>query len=187
LKSRLRESANLSMQMISPNVRKGYRSPFEPVTFWQTQLVSLIVGWIPAVVLGVVLGFWASTLGAREHFPDLVLRGVIFALPPVLLALWIPRGWFIPAFLYAMTFRYGYAYWDDFGHALSVFRPYSLAEKAQYEAMIKARNLELQCFLIATALAALVAPKIRALGFFKSIAAEVDEYERMKGPKRRGE
>jgi hypothetical protein len=168
----------------------------QPYSFGRLQWEVFIAAWLPTLVLGFFMGKWMSEFGTREHLSSLILRGVIFAVPLVLLAANFARGWFVPAVLYLLSFRVGYQIGEDSVFATSaffgsIFGKDISADTRKYSALVWAREVEMDCFMVAGALAswlaAKLAPKLRMPVFFKSIADEVDDYERMKRLKRHGE
>lgn len=89
------------------------------VSFGQLQWVALVVGWIPALLFGYVVGLWTSQIGSPANVVSLIERGFYFAIPPLLLARLTPRAWIIPAILYGLSFHCGYTQKDQFVYALT--------------------------------------------------------------------
>ena len=63
---------------------------------------------------------FAADIGSPRDLGSVLLRGLVCALPVMLLALLSPRLWWLPALVYGYGFHSGYTYLDGLGAAIMV-------------------------------------------------------------------
>ena len=74
----------------------------------ERQIVALIVGGIPAFVIGYVFGLYGYDIGGHKaDLAAVLLRGGYCAVIPVIVAGLAPRSWLLPSLAYLAGFSFG--------------------------------------------------------------------------------
>ena len=83
-------------------------NPMRELAWHERQFVTLVIGGIPACILGFFLGLWGNEIGGRELDPgSVLLRGAYCSVFPVILAWLMPRAWVAPVLTYLTGFSMG--------------------------------------------------------------------------------
>ncbi|MHB1081934.1 MAG: hypothetical protein ACYC67_21270 [Prosthecobacter sp.] len=81
----------------------------------ERQFVALVVGGIPACIIGFLLGLWGNGMGGREcDLGTVLLRVGYCSVFPVILACLMPRSWIPPVLTYFIGFSMGFGSSDGF-------------------------------------------------------------------------
>lgn len=84
-------------------------------TWHERQFVALVIGGIPALIIGLILGFWGTGIGGREiDLSTVLLRGAYCSIFPTLLSFLTPRSWGLPALAYLFGFSMSFGIPDVF-------------------------------------------------------------------------
>lgn len=90
-------------------------NPMRELAWHERQFVALVIGGIPACILGFFLGLWGNEIGGRELDPGTVLmRGGYCSVFPVIFAWLMPRAWISPVLTYLIGFSMGFGLADGF-------------------------------------------------------------------------
>ena len=90
-------------------------NPMRELAWHERQFVALVVGGIPACILGFLLGLWGNGMGGRElDLATVLLRDGYCSLFPVILACLMPRVWLPPVLTYLIGFSMGFGSVDGF-------------------------------------------------------------------------
>lgn len=83
-------------------------NPLRELTWHERHFVALMVGGVPAFVIGYLLGLYGYEIGGQKADLSVVLmRGGYCAVFPVILACLAPRSWLLPSLTYAAGFSVG--------------------------------------------------------------------------------
>ncbi len=86
-------------------------NPMRELAWHERQFVALVIGGLPACIIGFFFGLWGNEIGGRELDPGTVLlRGGYCSVFPVILAWIIPRAWIPLALTYAVGFCMGFGF-----------------------------------------------------------------------------
>jgi hypothetical protein len=90
-------------------------NPMRELAWHERQFVALVVGGIPAFIMGFLLGLWGNGMGGRElDLGTVLLRGGYCSVLPVILACLMPRSWIPPVLTYLVGFSMGFSSSDGF-------------------------------------------------------------------------
>lgn len=90
-------------------------NPMRKLAWQERQFVALLVGGIPACIIGFFLGLWGNGMGGRElDFGTVLLRGSFCSVFPVILACLMPHSWIPPVLTYLIGFSVGFGSSDGF-------------------------------------------------------------------------
>lgn len=90
-------------------------NPMRELAWHERQFVALVVGGIPACLIGFLLGLWGNGMGGRElDLGTVLLRGGYCSVFPVILACLMPRCWIPPVLTYFIGFSMGFGSSDGF-------------------------------------------------------------------------
>ena len=100
-------------------------NPMRELTWQERQFVALVVGGIPALIIGLNLGLLGIGIGGRElDLGTVLLRGAYCAVFPIFLACLMPRYWVLPAMAYLIGFNMSFGIADGFaGFAELIMAP----------------------------------------------------------------
>jgi hypothetical protein len=90
-------------------------NPMRELAWHERQFVALVVGGIPACIIGFLLGLWGNGMGGREcDLGTVLLRVGYCSVFPVILACLMPRSWIPPVLIYFIGFSMGFGSSDGF-------------------------------------------------------------------------
>jgi hypothetical protein len=88
-----------------------------PYTSGERHLLAVILGTLPAILVGFYVGLSTSAIGSNRELGPVLLRAACFAAPPAALAFLLPRFWIFPVLIYGLFFTLGYGFYESFGAA----------------------------------------------------------------------
>lgn len=89
-----------------------------PLTAGERRFLLVCLSALPAVYIGFYAGLFAADIGSHGELAFVLVRALICAAPPALVAVLAPRTWVLPSLAYGYGFYCGYTFLDGIGALL---------------------------------------------------------------------